>query len=186
MKRALRILLILCPGILRGQTPQEEPPGAFQETVEVSVMSLDVVVTDLQGRTVKDLRREDFTVRLDGRAVSIDYFAFVEEATVHAPELAALSPQKTFEELEREEAAYVPRHFLIYLDVGSIPREARRLTAEALRDFVTRLGPSDSSRVILFDRVGKELTGWTASKEMLLGAVVKFEKEGVGMSRLFS
>jgi VWFA-related protein len=184
VKKALAILLIVSPAVLLGQA-QQEPLSPFQESVEVHVMSLDVVVTDSQGRLVRGLAKEDFTVRLDGRAVAIDYFAFVDEGTIHAPDLAALSPEKTFEELEKEEGAYVPRHFLIYLDVGNLPRETRNRTAEALRDFVTRLGPGDSTRLILYDRVGKELTGWTGSKETLLAAVGRFEKEGVGMARLF-
>src|SRR5688572_7197866 len=80
-----------------GSTPAQQPPS-FTEQVEVRVMDLDVVVTDRQGRPVTDLKREDFTVRLAGRPVTIDYFARVDEGTIHAPDLASASPDQVLAE----------------------------------------------------------------------------------------
>jgi hypothetical protein len=57
-------------------------------------MDLDVVVTDKAGRPVPDLKREDFTVRVGGNVVPIDYFARVEEGAIHAPYLATASPDQ--------------------------------------------------------------------------------------------
>jgi hypothetical protein len=58
---------------LSAPVPGQEAP-TFREQVEVRVMDLDVVVTDRDGRPVPDLKREDFTVRLAGKPVPIDYF----------------------------------------------------------------------------------------------------------------
>jgi len=185
MKKALITLLLASPAVLAAQTPAPEPLP-FQETVEVRVMDLDVVVTDSRGRAITDLGREDFTVRLDGRVVPIDYFARVDEGAIHAPDLAVASPDRVLEEFRRGGEAYVPRHFLIYFDVGHMSLSARNRAVDALRDLITRLGPSDTGRVVLFDRRGKELTEWTASKEVLLGALSRVEDAGVGMSRLMT
>src|SRR4030095_2823247 len=79
--------------------------------------------------------------------------------------------------------AFVPRHFLIYVDSGDLSPGVRNRALDQLKDFITRLGPTDPARVVRFDRRPKELTEWTSSKETLLSAVDLMEK-GVGMSRL--
>ena len=46
--------------------------------VEVRVLDLDVDVTDSKGQPVTDLTREDFTVKIAGKPVPIDYFTRVD------------------------------------------------------------------------------------------------------------
>lgn len=163
---------------------QDRP--TFTEEVEVRVMDLDVAVTDRAGRPVRDLARENFNVRIDGKTVPIDYFARVDEGTIHAPDLATASPDQVLEAYRRGNEAFVPRHFLMYVDVGHLAPDGRKRALEALRDLVTRMGPDDRGRVILFDRRSKELTEWTSSKEQLFAALGRIEKAGVGMSRLLT
>ena len=162
---------------------QQTPPG-FHEEVEVRVMDLDVVVTDRAGRPVPDLKREDFTVRLGGKVVPIDYFARVEEGAIHAPDLSTVSPDQVMGTHRAADEAYVPRHFLIYVDLGHLDPVGRRRGIEALKDLVTRLGPSDRARVVIFDRRTKPLADWTSSKEEVFTALSKIDKAGIGMSRL--
>lgn len=186
MKSTFAALFLLVPALLTAQSAPTQAPMPFQETVEVRVMDLDVVVTDSRGRPIPDLTREDFTVRVDGRVVPIDFFARVDAGTIHAPDLAQASPDRVLEEFRRGGDAYVPRHFLIYVDLGHMSLSARQRAVEGLRDLVTRMGPSDTGRIVLFDRRGKELTPWTASKEALLGGLSRVEDAGVGMSRLMT
>jgi len=68
-------------------------------------MDLDVVVTDKAGRPVPDLKREDFTVRVGGKVVPIDYFARVEEGAIHAPDLATASPDQILTGYRQEDEA---------------------------------------------------------------------------------
>jgi VWFA-related protein len=176
------ILLSLSPLLV---SAQERPP-TFTEEVEVRVMDLDVVVTDKAGRPVPDLSRGDFTVRIGGKPVPIDYFARVDEGTIHAPDLATASPDQVLASYRRGDEAFVPRHFLMYVDIGHLAPDARKRGLEALRDLVTRMGPNDMGRVLMFDRRSKELTEWTSNKEQLFLALTKIEKAGVGMSRLLT
>lgn len=147
-------------------------------------MDLDVIVTDRNGKPVADLKREDFTVRLGGKVVPIDHFARVEAGTIHAPDLSTASPDQVLAAYRQGDQAHVPRHFLVYVDVGHLASEGRKRGLEAVRDLVTRLGPNDRGRIVLFDRRSQELTGWTSSKETLFAALSKIDESGPGTSRL--
>ena len=186
MKKLTSSVLALVFSIVSVGAQGQQPAPTFTEEVEVRVMDIDVVVTGRDGRPITDLKREDFTIRIDGKPVPIDYFARVDEGTIHAPDLASASPEQVLAAYRSGEEAYVPRHFLMYVDVGHLAPNGRKRGLEALRDLVTRMGPNDRGRVVLFDRRPKELTEWTSSKEALFAALEKVEKSGVGMSRLLT
>ncbi len=182
MIRAARFALLftlLTPG---GPARAQESAG-FTEQVEVRVMDLDVVVTDRDGRPVRDLKRQDFSVRLGDKLVPIDYFARVDAGAIQAPDLATASPEQVLTAPGAAEPAYLPRHFLIYVDLGRLSPDWKRRALEPLRDFLSRLGPNDHARVVMFDRRPIVLTEWTPKKETLLAAIAGIEK-AVGMSRL--
>ena len=138
-----------------------------------------------RGRPVADLAKQDFSVKVDGKPVAIDYFARVEEGAIHAPDLASAPPERVLAEYRKGEDAYVPRHFLIYVDTGHLSPPNRNRALEALKDLIARLGPGDTGRVVLFDRRAKDLTPWTNSKETLLSALSRMDS-AVGMSRLMT
>ena len=186
MKKILGIAILLgAAGTASLLLAQQKSDPTFRESVEVRVMDLDVVVTDSKGQPVLDLKKEDFRVRIDGKDVPVDYFTRVEAGTIHAPDLAEASPDRVLAEYQKGGEAYVPRHFLIYVDSGHLSPGLRNRALESLRDFVTRLGPSDSARIVAFDRNSKTVTEWTTSKEQLLDGLSRMEK-GIGMSRLMT
>ncbi len=195
MKRQLLSLLVaLFPLAALAQAPPP-PPGqaapnanlpTFRESVEIHVMDLDVSVTDSKGRPVPDLKKEDFTVRVDNKPVAIDYFTRVEEGTIHAPDLGTASPDRVLAEYRKGADAYMPRHFLIYFDLGHLSLNGRKRGLEALRDLITRMGPGDSARVLSFDRRPRTLNEWTTSKETLLSSFDQIQAAGVAQSRLMT
>ncbi|HEY1250262.1 MAG TPA: VWA domain-containing protein [Thermoanaerobaculia bacterium] len=171
------------------QDPQAQAPApvsnpTFSESVEVRVLDLDVDVTDSKGQPVKDLTRDDFTVKIGGKPVNIDYFSRVDMGTIHAPDLASASPDQVLSAYKRGEDAYIPRNFLIYVDLGYLPPGLRNRSLEAARDLITRMGPDDAARVVVFDRLPKVYADWTSSKETIFSALERIQHEGVGMSRL--
>jgi VWFA-related protein len=184
-KSTLPALLAFASVALAQQSAPAPPQGVpvFKESVEVHVMDLDVSVTDSKGQPVPDLTRQDFAVKVSGRPVPIDYFARVDAGTIHAPDLSAASPDRVLDVYKSGGEAFVPRHFLIYVDSSDLSPGFRNRALDQLKDFVTRLGPTDTARIVLFDRRPKELTDWTSSKETLIDAISSMEK-GVGMSRL--
>ncbi|HEY2291123.1 MAG TPA: VWA domain-containing protein [Thermoanaerobaculia bacterium] len=69
----------LALGLLLASVPSraaEEPPSgeSFKESIEVSVVNLDVYVTDKKGQPVTGLKKEDFQVFEDGSPVEISNF----------------------------------------------------------------------------------------------------------------
>ena len=175
--------LLLAAATVFGQQPAQLP--TFSESVEVRVLNLDVDVTDKAGNPVNDLKREDFTVKIGGKPVPVDYFAHVSDGAIHAPDLASAPPERVLSTYKQaEESAYVPRNFLIYVDVGYLPPGLRNRALSTIRDFTARLGPNDAVRVVLFDRSPRVLVDWTTSKELVMAELAGMEKETVGMSRL--
>jgi len=179
-------LILAAATALPQQTAPAPPLPTFSERVEVRVLDLDVDVTDSKGQPVRDLKRENFTVKVGDKAVPIDYFARVDDGTIHAPDLATASPDQVLAAYKKGDEAFVPRNFLIFVDLGFLGPGLRNRSLEALRDLVTRLGPNDAVRIVLFDRLPRVLTDWTTSKETTIDALSSIEKQRVGMSRLIS
>ncbi|MFY9551512.1 MAG: VWA domain-containing protein [Thermoanaerobaculia bacterium] len=186
--RSMRLpaALILCAATAFAQEPAPKGPPVpvFSESVEVRVLDLDVDVTDSKGQPVTDLKREDFTVKIAGKPVPIDYFTRVDGGTIHAPDLSTASPDQVLAAYKRGNEAFVPRNFLIYIDLGFISPGVRNRSLNALSDFVTKLGPDDAARIVAFDQSPRVLADWTTSKEALMSALSSVEKGRVGMSRL--
>ncbi len=70
---------------------------SFSESVEVRVLNLDVDVTDSKGIPITDLKREDFTLKIGGKPVPIDYFSTVSDGTIHAPDLSSAPPEQVLD-----------------------------------------------------------------------------------------
>jgi VWFA-related protein len=179
--------LTLCASAALSQQPPQrtEPLPTFSESVEVRVLNLDVDVTDSKGNPVTDLKREDFTLKIGKNVVPIDYFSLVNDGALHAPDLATATPEQTLSAYKKgEDSAYVPRNFLVYVDLGYLPPGYRNRSLNAIRDLATRLGPNDAMRVVVFNRSPRVLVDWTTSKENAMAALSELESKGVGMSRL--
>lgn len=150
-------------------------PAGVRAAVEVTAMDVDVVATK-DGRPVNDLAKEEFVVRVDGRTVPIDYFARIEAGTVHGPDLATASPDLVLDTLRNDAGeTFVPRQFLVYFDDDRLLPQERKPVIEALRDFVTRLSPSDEISLLSFNGSTRVLVPFTNSKESLLDGLSRLE-----------
>jgi VWFA-related protein len=146
-----------------GQPP--EPP-TFADVVDVTLVDLEVVVTD-GGERVEGLSAEDFELSIDGEAVPIDHFTEVREGVAVAgggpAPMAAAAPGEP-----------VGTRFLVFVDdFFSIPTR-RDLALAALAGDLVRLGPEDRMAVVAFDgRRIDLLAGWTRSRDELGAALEK-------------
>jgi VWFA-related protein len=156
--------------------PPATLPGGVRAAVEVTAMDVDVVATK-DGKPVNDLTRDEFVVRVDGKQVPVDYFARIEAGTVHGPDLATASPDLVLDTLKADSGeTYVPRQFLVYFDDERLLPHERAPVIEALRDFVTRLSPSDRASILSYNGSTRVLVPFTNSKEDLLDGLSRLEK----------
>ncbi|HWZ85857.1 MAG TPA: VWA domain-containing protein, partial [Thermoanaerobaculia bacterium] len=179
--------LILSAATALAQQPVPQAAAqlpTFSESVEVRVLNLDVDVSDSKGNPVTDLKREDFVLKIGGKPVPIEYFSMINEGTIHAPDLATAAPDQILDTYKKGDDAFVPRNFLVFVDLGYMPPGLRNRSLNAIRDLATRLGPNDAMRVIVFNRLPTVLVDWTTSKDVVTTALADIERQGVGMSRL--
>lgn len=151
-------------------------PAGVRAAVEVTAMDLDVVATK-DGKPVDDLKKEEFVVRVDGKAVPVDYFARIDAGTVHGPDLATASPDLVLDTLKADTGeTYVPRQFLVYFDDERLLPQERKPVIEGLRDFVLRLSPSDRASIVSYNGSTRVYVPFTNSKEDLLDGLSRLEK----------
>lgn len=150
-------------------------PGV-RAAVDVTVMDLDVVATGKDGRNMPDLTRAEISVTVDGKPLPLDYFARIEAGQLHGPDLATASPDFILETTAAGADRYVPRQFLVFFDDEHLLPFDRKRVLEGLRDFVTRLSPSDSMAILSYNNSSHVITPFTSSKETLLDGLSRLEK----------
>jgi len=174
---ALAVSLLLAASAPADQAakPPASLPAGVRAAVEVTAMDLDVVATK-DGRPVDDLTREEFVVKVDGKPVPVDYFARVAAGTVHGPDLATASPDLVLDTLRADTGeTYVPRQFLVYFDDERLLPQERKPVIEGLRDFFTRLAPSDRASLVSYNGSTRVFVPFTNSKEDLLDGLSRLE-----------
>lgn len=65
----MRVLWLLAAVLLAASQPPVDT--GLEEQVQVTVIQIDAVVTDKSGRTVPDLKKEDFSLKIAGRPIPI-------------------------------------------------------------------------------------------------------------------
>lgn len=127
---------------------QETAVPREQETAEVHVLNLEVFAADAKGHFVPDLTASELKVSLDGKLRSVDYFSRVDPPAGAAGEVP-------------------PRRFLVYLDMARLSSADRSRFLGPLREFIGRMSPEDSVRIVSWNRNSREMTGWTSDRVAL-------------------
>ncbi len=184
---APRRFALLLAGLLLGaglaaQAPEEEPqPGPFAETVEVSVVNVDVYVTDRQGRPVTGLQREDFELFEDGRPVAVTNFYPVEGGRATAPEAISVAPPETVPAAPLPSASpTLPEeqrlHLAVYIDNFYIRPFNRNRVFRRLREFLSgQLGPGDRVMLVSYERSLHVRRPFTSDATLVAAALGELE-----------
>ena len=156
----------------------DAPPGlpGVRVAVDVTAMDLDVVATTRDGRPVSDLTRAEISVTVDGKPLPLDYFVKVDAGQLHGPDLTTASPDLILETTAAGADRYVSRQFLVFFDDEHLLPFDRKRVIEGLRDFVTRLSPSDNMAIVSYNISTHVLVPFTSSKETLLDGLSRLEK----------
>ena len=117
----LSALVIIFDGTLSAQQPQDQPTPAFRAGVDV--VSLNVTVSDLEGRFVTDLDQTNFQVYEDGVQQNITFFTKTQ----------------------------LPIALAMLIDTSASMDEKMITAQEAAIGFSQRLRPEDLAEIIDFD-----------------------------------
>lgn len=147
----LSLGLLLAPALLFAQeTPAEE---SFSDTIEVSVVNLDVYVTDKKGQPLTGLRREDFEVYEDGKPIEISNFSAESGRTGAAPVASAPSPAPSSPAAAPAPSPEDQRlRLVIFVDDVNLSQANRTRILENVGKFLHKeLKPGDEVMLIRYD-----------------------------------
>lgn len=169
--RAIRAVLLglsaaLSPGAPSAAGPPPPPiPLPTTERVEVRLVLVDVLVLDAKGRTVPDLRPEDFAATVDGEEVPVDTL------DVDCPESAAddAAAVQAGSGGEPAAAGAVPRRLVLVVDDMHLARTDRARVLDWVKDVVeNRSAPGDEIMVAALDLTLRVEQAFTADRRQVL------------------
>ena len=162
--------VFVATAVLHSQTP---PPVTYG--VEVRLIEVDAVVTDGEGRVVRELRKEDFEILENGKRQTIDRISFVEipiERAAPRPAGAGAPPPDVQTNLQPFEG----RLYVILLDdVQTSPQRARRVKAAASRFVDENLEPGDIAAVVHVSGSGAANQDFTSNPRLLSASIERFQ-----------
>ena len=164
---------IVASASLLAQQQQQQPPR-FRTSVEI--VRLDVTVLDKQRRPIRDLKREDFTVLVDGVEQPLVAFDVV---VIPPVERSRAAWTREVSADVRDNQIGEPRIFIIVLDDANTPHTDLwmvRTGKEIARAIVDEMRPGDLSAVVLTfnTRHSQDLTN---DRAKLLAAIDKFSAQ---------
>jgi VWFA-related protein len=135
----------------------------------ITLVDLDVRVTDPTGRFVADLRADDFDVHVDGQSYPIATFEPARRAPAAVPQLA--SPDVSSNEQNGEAG----RTYLLVLDdLQTHPLRTETVRAAARRFVRHALGPDDRAAVVRTSGRSAGYQPFTSSRDRLDAAIDAF------------
>jgi VWFA-related protein len=186
---ACALCLCLCALCAAARGQQPAPNGQTDEVVRVSttLFQTDVTVLDKQGRFVENLQREQFELRIDGKAQPITFFERVkagaanEDAQLAAARGSARSTSNTSNTSNTTETEKVVpldrgRVVLFYLDDLHLSNESVQRVRLLLRHFIDEeLGQNDEAWIMAASGQIGFLQQLTGDKAVLRAAVERLQ-----------
>ncbi len=180
---AMAVFAALSPAAAQ-QPPAEQPSGVFGEQIEVRVVNVEVVVTDKQNNRVQGLKPGDFRLKVDGKAVPVEYFNEVRGGQAIALDAQEAQSVQGLPSLAPGSA--VGTSYLVFIDDFFSLEPRRDEVLRLLKDQLSRLGPEDRMAIVAYDggRVDM-LSSWTNSQRQLGAAIEQaIGRRALGIGRL--
>jgi VWFA-related protein len=160
-----------------GTGGQEEP---FFDTVNVSVVNIDVYVTDKKGNRINGLTQDDFEIYEDKRPMAITNFYAVQEgravATTDAPAVTeGASPTQALDKVAIPEDQKL--RLVVYIDNFNIRPFNRNRVMRDLRVFLNnKLTKGDQVMLVSYDRSIHVRRNFTSDPDLITSALMELEK----------
>jgi VWFA-related protein len=167
--------LLLTPALpLRAQEP---PAESFGETIQVSVVNLDVFVTDKQGKPITGLRKEDFQVFEDGKPVEVsNFFAESGESGRTAPAAVAAPAAAGAAAVPAQGPADQRLRLVVFVDDVNLSAANRSRILQSVGKFLHgELKPGDEVMLVRYDEkldIRRSFTGDLGRLDADLAAVL--------------
>ncbi len=143
---ALGLLLAPIPSHAAGEAPAGE---SFKESIEVSVVNLDVYVTDKKGQPLTGLKKEDFQVFEDGKPVEISNF-FAESRGTEPASPASSGPGPS---VAPERPVSQRLRLVVFVDdVNLTPANRMRILQSVGHFLHAELKPGDEVMLVRYDQ----------------------------------
>ncbi len=172
----------------QGEAGATPPANVFLDVVDVSIVNLDVYVTDKKGNRVTDLKKEDFELFVQKKPVAISNFYAVEGGVAHDEQGVALAPQQQLDpRLKLDNRRRVPEdqrlHLVIYVDNLNLRPFTRNRAVRYVRNFLrNRLRPGDEVMLVTYERSLHVRHGFTRDPEIIGSALYEVEEmSGMGV-----
>lgn len=175
----LSLALLLLPSPLFAQ----QIP-ALGETIEVSIVNVEVFVTDKEGNRVRNLKPSDFVIRENGKVQPVTNFAEYapegreERGTVAVEAGTEAAPQPTPQTAKAED---VQRTIVLFFDDFTMPEFAAKEFFGGVRDLLQRtVRPGDAVAVVSWSGLSLIRQEFTDDLNAIESAIAKVEKESIG------
>lgn len=160
------------------QETAQETDESFEETIEVSVVNLEVFVTGRNGEPIPDLKREDFQVLEDGKPVEITNF-FAETGPVPAMAVAAAGGAEVIPRSPDQRLSLV-----VFVDDTNMEPQNRNRILGRLGEFLgSSLDPDDQVMLVRFDNDLKVLQPFTADRQAISVQITRLQDLSGDMQR---
>jgi VWFA-related protein len=182
------------PGDPLTPSPSEQQRDAeeFVDIVNVSVVNIDVYVTDKQGKAVTGLTKDDFQLFENGRPVEVtNFYAVNEGKSVAVDEEAAAAPAPTPNPQTTAPSAPAPPplaeapstptdqrlRLVIYIDNFNLRPFNRNRVMRELRAFIgQKLAKDDQLMLVTYDRELHVRRTFTSDPSQIASAMLDLEK----------
>jgi VWFA-related protein len=180
------LLMAAWPAAQQTAAPPQQGAAAAQPPVpqltfrlETNYIEVDAVVTDAQGRFVRDLTRDDFEVREDDRTQTIDLFSLV-DIPLERPDRPGFRATPVAPDVVTNYKPFEGRIYVLLLDANHVPATDTYLVKKAAHAFIDYLGANDLAAVVLAQTGSRDDNQeFTNSRAALHAAVDKFIGEKV-------
>jgi VWFA-related protein len=141
---ALGLLLLTGLPAFSQEAPTAEE--TFSDEIEVSLVNLEVIVTDRGGKPIPDLRKEDFEVLEDGKPVELTNF-YAESSPPGAGEAGGTEGNAAVRPLDQR------LNLVVFVDDYNMEPASRNEILDGVRQFLGKsLAPGDQVMVVRFGR----------------------------------
>src|SRR3954468_5636718 len=155
------------------QPPPSPPPPSGQQQpptfkVRVDYVEVDTIVTDRQGRMVRDLKKEDFQVLEDGKAQAITNFTLV-DIPIEKENRPLFSASPIEPDVKTNAKAFDGRVYVMVIDDLHTRFGRTNRVKVAARQFIERrLGANDLMAVVHTAGASSASQEFTSNKRLLL------------------